>query len=281
MENETLLGADDSLAMNVDVGSWTADKSALIRLYSQLFSSGMKNKWPKRTYIDLYAGAGLSRIKGTGKILLGSPLIALSVDVAFEKYVFCEENSAKLGALEARVKRDFPLANAAFILGDCNKVVERIIAEIPSGSLGLLFRRSLRSRHRVETLRRLAAVRKLDFLCLLALHMDAGRNYAHYEKEDSPKIDRFLNTEAWRAEWEEAKLRGEKFPRFLALAFARDMESSGYLPTPLHFMKEMKTTDRNVPLYHLALFSKHQLAFKFWKDVLKYADHNRMLFDLR
>jgi three-Cys-motif partner protein len=280
MDNETLFGTDDGLPMNKDLGSWTPEKSAMVRLYCQLFSSGMKKKW-QRTYVELYAGAGLSCIKGTSTILLGSPLIALSVDVPFDKYVFCEEDPAKLKALEFRVKRDFPQANVAFIPGDCNKAVAKIIAEIPSGSLGLCFVDPYDLGIKFETLATLAGARKLDFLCLLALHMDAGRNYAHYEKEDSQKVDQFLKTSDWRTEWEKAKVIGEKFPRFLAVRFARDLESIGYQSTPLHLMKEMKTTDGNIPLYHLALFSKHPLAFEFWKDVLKYATPQKTLFDLR
>jgi hypothetical protein len=63
MENTTLYGKDDKLPMNEGsgVGPWTIDKYAMIRLYCQLFSMGMKSKW-NRTYVDLYAGAGLSRL---------------------------------------------------------------------------------------------------------------------------------------------------------------------------------------------------------------------------
>jgi three-Cys-motif partner protein len=240
----------------------------------------MKKNW-KRTYIDLYAGAGLSQIKGTSKILFGSPLIALSVDVPFDKYVFCEEDPVKIRDLEIRVTRDFPHANAVFIPGDCNQKVRKIIDAIPSGSLGLCFVDPYDLGIKFETLAMLAQSRRLDFLCLLALHMDAGRNYARYEKQDSQKVDRFLKSRDWRTEWEEAKLTGEKFPSFLAGRFARDLETIGHLPTPLHMMKEMRTTDRNVPLYYLALFSKHKTAFKFWKSVLEYADPNRTLFPLR
>jgi three-Cys-motif partner protein len=286
MENATLYGEDDGLTMNEDVGSWTPDKYALVRLYCQLFSTGMKKKWEQRTYIDLYAGAGLSRVKGTGKILLGSPLIALSVDAPFDKYIFCEEDTAKLRDLEIRVRRDFPLANAVYISGDCNKVATNIIAEIPRSSpscrsLGLCFVDPYDLSIKFRTLANLASARRLDFLCLLALHMDAGRNYARYEKEDSQKVDQFLKAGEWRVDWENAKLSGEKFPRFLAVRFARDLETIGHLPTPLHMMKEMRTTDRNVPLYHLALFSKHKTAFKFWTSVLEDADPNRTLFPLR
>ena len=44
-------------------------------------------------------------------------------------------------------------------------------------------------------------------------------------------------------------------------------------------MKEVKTHDKNVPLYYLAMFSKNQTAFKLWEQVLKYSSPQRDLFD--
>ena len=67
-------------------------------LYSTLFSSGMKDKWGKHIYLELYAGAGYSKIRGSSKLIVGSPLLALSVKHPFDKYVFCEEDPEKLDA---------------------------------------------------------------------------------------------------------------------------------------------------------------------------------------
>ena len=39
----------------------------------------------------------------------------------------------------------------------------------------------------------------------------------------------------------------------------------------LHQMKLVRSDDKNLPLYYLALFSRHDTAYKFWKDVLKYS----------
>ena len=91
-----------------DVGSWAETKYRLLALYDELFSTGMKYKWDQRVYIDLYAGAGYARVKGTKKILKGSPILALTVTHPFDKYIFCEENLEKLNALEVRAQRIAP-----------------------------------------------------------------------------------------------------------------------------------------------------------------------------
>jgi hypothetical protein len=56
------------------------------------------------------------------------------------------------------------------------------------------------------------------------------------------------------------------------------MESIEYLPTALYSMKEVRNNG-NVPLYHLALFSKHKRAFDSWEKVLKYSTSQRGLFN--
>ncbi|HTC94550.1 MAG TPA: hypothetical protein VK699_14010 [Terriglobales bacterium] len=108
--------------------------------------------------------------------------------------------------------------------------------------------------------------------------MDANRNYDHYVDGNSPKIDEALGNTAWRERWKQVGVRRSDFRRFLASEFAKSMESLGYLPQELHQMKEVRSDEKNLPLYHLALFSRNQAAYKFWKDVLKYGTDQQGLF---
>jgi hypothetical protein len=48
------------------------------------------------------------------------------------------------------------------------------------------------------------------------------------------------------------------------------MESLGYLGQSLDRMKLVRSDDKNLPLYYLALFSRHTTAQEYWDDVLKY-----------
>jgi len=274
MTDEPQLGYDDGLPCP-EVGAWSETKYRLVRLYDSLFSTGMKFKWDCRVYIDLYSGAGYNRVRNTNKILSGSPLLALTVADPFDKYIFCERDEELLKALEVRAKRIAPAADVAYIPGDCNEQVDRICGEIPLGSkdntvLGLCFVDPFDLGIKFETLRKMSA-RFLDFLCLLALHMDANRNYSRYVSEDSRKVDEFLGTDRWREAWVEAQSNRIPFPTFLAQQFAAQMQTLGYISLPLYKMKEVRSGDNNLPLYHLALFSRSALAYQFWDDVLKYS----------
>ncbi len=232
----------------------------------------MKRKWPIRAYIDLYAGSGFSEIEATNQLYWGSPLLALGVPDPFDKYVLCERDPVSLQALRERVKRIFPEADVHFFAGDCDERIAEIAAHIPSahGVLSFCFADPFDLSIKFSSIERLAS-RRVDFLSVFALHMDANRNISHYASQDNQKIDEFLGLPDWRGRWQEAEAKGIGFPRFLAELFSKQMEGIGYLPVPFHKMKQIRSDVRNLPLYHLALFSKHQRAFDFWDQVLKYS----------
>jgi|SRR5579862_360489 len=258
-----------------EVGSWAEEKHGLVSMYAELFSTGMKNKWETRVYIELYAGAGLCHIRDSSRIIAGSPIRALLLENPFDKYIFCEKRPGELAALKARAGRVAPSANISYILGDCNERIATILGEIPlhspgHGVLSLCFADPYDIGIEFNTFRKLSD-RYVDFLVLLALYSDANRAYKRYVMEDADKVDNFLGSDTWRERWRKAEANAVKFPRFLAEEFALRMESLGYLPTPIHRMKRVRSDEKNLPLYYIALFSRKPLAFEFWDDVLKYS----------
>ncbi len=263
---------DDGL-LCPEVGSWAKSKYRLIALYDEIFSKGMKNKWDQRVYIDLYAGAGLSRVRNTETVLKGSPLLALGVSCPFDKYIFCEGEGDKLRALEARAARIAPKAIFNFIQGSCDSKVDEILAAVPrfgreNRVLSLCVVDPFDFSLKFTTLKRLSSLH-VDFLVLLAVAMDANRAYEHYVEGKNPKLDLALGNVSWRKRWNAQPRGRDEFLNFLAEEFAQSMVSLGYRKTGPAEMKLVRD-DGNRPLYYLALFSKHELAYKYWKDVLKY-----------
>jgi hypothetical protein len=120
----------------------------------------------------------------------------------------------------------------------------------------------------------------VDFLMLLALYMDANRNLSHYLDSANHKIDDFVGLRDWRQRWATDTLSGKPlFPQFLAEIYSRQMETLNYLPLPFYRMKQIRSDEKNLPLYRLALFSRHELAYKYWDDVLKYST-SQMKFEI-
>lgn len=280
---EDALVPDDGL-IAPEVGPWTVEKHAMVSLYSTLFASGMKEKWSRRIYVELYAGAGYARIRGASKLVLGSPLRALKVKDPFDRYVFCEEKKDKLEALKIRAKQTSPGADIAYVGGNCNERTLEILKEIPQGSTGdtalsLCFADPFDIGLEFETIRSLANARYIDFVILLALGMDANRNYEHYLKQDADKVDKFLGSDSWRERWATAQWDAVRFTRFLADEFTKSMATLGYIPPPYYTMKEVRSHEKNLALYRIALFSRHERAYKFWDQVLKYSTDQQSFWD--
>jgi three-Cys-motif partner protein len=273
---------DDGLFFG-EVGSWVEDKHRLVALYDSLFSTGMKNKWDSRVYIDLYAGPGLLKIRDTNKFIWGSPILALGVKDSFDKYIFCENDAESLHALEKRVASQFPDADVEFVPGSCDERVDKITQLIPRATrtnsvLSFCFVDPFDLSLRFSTIKKIAEY-FVDFLSLLALHMDANRNLTAYLDTKNKKIDDFLGMRDWRERWSRLP-EPKNFPRFLAEMYAEQMQTLQYLPVGFDKMKQVRSDVRNLPLYHLALFSRHRLAYEYWDEVLTYSTPQLRL-DLR
>jgi three-Cys-motif partner protein len=273
---------DDGL-ITVEIGNWGEDKYRLLHLYAQIFSVSMTGKWDCRVYIDLFAGSGRSRIKGTNRIVAGSPLVALSVDPSFDRYVFCEKDPDMLSALEKRVARDYPAAKAQFLLGDANEVVMDILNKIPQHKkdfrvLSFCFVDPFNLKDLAfDTIDRLST-KFVDFMVLIATDMDAARNVATYLLPQNEVVERFLGVADWRSEWLAARSDGQSFSSYLMNRFSRQMEARRYIRVRVDETKLVRSTEKNLPLYRLALFARHPVAKRLWEQALKYSDPQRDLF---
>jgi len=256
------------------VGAWARKKYVRVWMYDHLFATGMKRKWDERVYVDLFAGPGLSRIRRTSDVLYGSPLLALTLPDRFDRYVFCEKNVPYLEALKARVAQLAPAVDARYVAGGADENVGEILGHIPAASpthkvLTFVFVDPFSVDFRFETIRQLAK-RFTDFLLVLALQMDAKRNLESYLKPSNDRIANFLDDPDWRPKWREAKRRGRSLTWFLATEYAGAMERLGFLRTPLERMYPVKSDNKRLPLYYLAFFSRNELGYTFWDEVLKY-----------
>lgn len=133
MASSTLQVAVDELVCP-EVGAWAEEKYRLVSLYQELFATGMKDKWDKRVYLDLYSGAGHARIRGTSRVVHGAALRALLLRHPFDKYIFCEKVPEYLDALRVRALRLAPSLDIDYISGDCDLNADRVCSLIPQHS---------------------------------------------------------------------------------------------------------------------------------------------------
>jgi len=221
------------------------------------------------------------KIRKTKKIVLASPLLALNIPDKYDRYIFCEADKRQLDALQKRVMKEYPQVDAHFLLGNCNTIINDILRLIPRPSktqkvLSFCFVDPYALNIEFQTLGTLSTY-FMDFLILLALSMDARRNEDTYANPKNQRIDKFLGLTDWRSHWQRGKKTGKDFRRFLAEEFTKQMITLGYREESLTKMIEIRSDEKNLPLYHLAFFSRHQRGYQFWDEVRRYA-HQPPLF---
>jgi len=275
-QDDNFQGADDGLIYPI-VGEWALEKHKKIGYYASIFSDSMRNKWNCRLYIDLFAGAGAAKIKGTEKRIDGSPLMVLGLDVPFDKYVFCEEDPELYAALKQRILKRYPDVNASVLNIDCNTHTDTILKALPVFNrtykgLAFCFVDPFKTKNlSFNTLRKLSNAIYVDFVVLLPSHMDIHRNEMHYVRDDCQILDDLLGEKNWRQDWASGKSRIKEFGLFIADRFGQQMKSIGYLydGTQDFATIRMNGEDAGLYLYHLCFFSKHQLGQQFWRNTLK------------
>ncbi len=267
---------DDGLA-TAEIGAWGEEKYRLVAYYASLFLTSIRSRWDALIYLDLFSGPGYSQIRGTDRIVSASPMVVLGLPDYFDGYIFCEEDIENVQALKTRCVRSFPEREVTVIPGDANSLVSDILSAMPQPRkdykvLGFCFLDPFYMRNlRFSTINALSK-RFMDFLVLIPSGMDANRNEQNYLRADNTTLDEFLGVEDWRSRWAQEKLNAKSFEHFVVEEFGRSMERIGYIDPGLESAALVRSDEKNLPLYRLALYSKHPLANKFWKEAKKYTN---------
>ena len=191
-----LVESDDGLPVN-EFGQWTEQKLHFWNRYIEITTSAMVGhpQWEAGIiYVDLFSGAGICRIEGSGRRIPGSPLIAACAPKPFRHILLCEKDDVLGNACEKRIHRIAPNAAIAFLRGDCNQVVHEIAGRIPNAALTLAFIDPQGMDVEFETIRVLAKRGRVDLLILLADAVDFVRNVDIYRAQTTSKPDRFFGS---------------------------------------------------------------------------------------
>lgn len=264
-------------------GGWAEDKYRHVEHYARMFARSMKGKWDCRSYLELFAGAGRVAIKGSDRIIDAASLRALAIEPPFDAYAYGELNAELLRALERRSEVRRQDSRRTFVQGDVNEtwpqLRDRIVGMAQGGRyLTFCFVDPYRCADLAfATLAGLAEL-FIDFLVLIPSYMDANRNQSTYTQTSSPVLDRFLGGKAWREVWNERSGAKDSFGSFVADRFGVGLRDLGFKYDGLTDMKLVRSTDKNLPLYHLAFFSRHELGLKLWREAVKFSNPQRELF---
>jgi three-Cys-motif partner protein len=215
----------------------------------------MAGKWQQLVYIDLLAGPGRDIDPETGEEFAGSPLIALDVIPKFDHLFLSDNNSANIAALDARITAG-NRARVTIRRGDCNRIVDDVLAETERRSLALAFIDPQGFEVHFNTLAKLAR-RQVDLIYLFPSGIGIRRNLKTFlAKQKSQTMDAFWGGNDWRdhSDW-----------RQFVLVYRRKLLAAGFNcqdeAVPL-----FKNT-KNAQMYHLLYFSHDKFGLRLWKRV--------------
>ena len=89
-------------------------------------------------------------------------------------------------------------------------------------------------------------------------------------KPDNSALDKYLGNVSWREKWLNAQRKDREFGIFIAVSLCEQMKRLGYLFESIDDLELVRMeTGKNLPLYHLAFFSRNRLGMKFWRTTKK------------
>ncbi len=105
-----------------EIGYWSEVKLDIVRKYASAYARILLKKRLASAYVDAFAGSGMHLARSSNEFVPGSPLNALRVEPAFDRYFFIDLDGDKIDQLRGFPEvRDRP--NVSLIHGDCNRVL--------------------------------------------------------------------------------------------------------------------------------------------------------------
>lgn len=258
-------------------GLWVRDKNFYVNRYLSIFTRGVGKKWKGNlAYVDLFAGYGRNIIRQVNKEVEGSPFLALAH--GFRKYVFVDLPDV-LRVLEKRILNHPKRRLVDLIPGDCNVVLDKVLAAVPSRYLTLAFIDPPGIQIRFDSIRRLVHDRKVDLLMTIQFGMAIRMNLRQYLRADRAALDDFMGTTKWRDDYRQAASISQ-IGRHVLDRYMNQLSRLGYR-TVRDREIEVHSDQRKLFLYVIVLASRHPLGAKFWRKITTVSPSGQRRLDLK
>lgn len=279
MTNRYLEPQDDGILMR-PMKDWAAEKLDYLERYLAMFTISMRSKpWRALNYIDLFAGPGKCRHEDTSAVHLGSPLLALTTNNAFDHYYFVDWDAENIAGLQQRCQHSPYADRIQYFEDDSNTAIEYIADEIRCidasykkgvwSCLNLAFLDPEGLELNWDTVKRLA-----EFRTDLVIHYSQNgiqRNLSKcIDNAEETILDRFFGSYTWREIYQQAGGQSSVYGELINF-YKQNLYDLDYVEIKsggdeLWRAPLMRNT-KNAPLYYLIFASKHPLGEKFWREV--------------
>ena len=276
------------------VGPWARLKLDALQRYLEAYMVVMKNQPFKLVFVDAFAGAGISRVRGPAaaaedyptfldhtdeadqqQFILGSPMRALGLERPFDHYRFVEMDPNRASFLED-LKAEFPGREIKVRVDEANSVVQDIAQKFTASHWrGVAFLDPYGAHLHWATVAALARTGKFDVIINFPLDMAINR----LVKRDGniplawqDQLDLCFGCPDWReaSYFEDQDLFGatemkreDAASRLLALYMKRLKDAFGNVSQP-----SLIRNTRGSPLYYLIWASSNPRGKKIADHIL-------------
>ena len=258
------ISSEDGLPLR-DSGSWIDDKHSRLAYFAHMFSTGMKNKWENRVYLELFSGPGKCYVRDNQSEELGSPLKV--IDKEFTKFIFIEINTEAAKALDKRLETFDNSDKVEIWNGDCDEAIDKII--IPKNSLTFVFIDPTGiAQIPFKLIERLHKKTRCDLLINIQYGMGIKMNMHQYkpDADENSALTKFLGHDRWK---DLLPASASTFFRGVLGMYKEQLLDLGFTFTG---NEVIVNTSSHVPLYLLLFASKHRLGQKFWNQSVEGTD---------
>ena len=257
---------EDGLPREI-VGPWARDKYARLAKYLDI-SRGVRARFIGKgkagaTYTELFSGPGRVRMKDTGTVTHGSPLVAwteaLRSQTGFTQVHIADADARLVAAAATRLQKDGAVVHSE--VGAASDTVQRILPRLNKYALHVAFLDPYNlGALPFEVIRRLATLQRMDILIHVSVQ-DLNRNLLRYIESTSSPLDQFAP--GWRDYVEKERsityIRGKLFEYWRSQLKTINMSTAE--------AAELVVGEKNQPLYWLAFAARHPLALTFWERI--------------
>lgn len=281
------------------VGPWAKQKLDALEAYLEAYMRVMKNQQFDLTYIDGFAGAGVSKIRSAWagddeafsliedfeaqeeeEFISGSPLRALGLDRPFDHYFFFDADPRRVQLLDS-LQEVFPTCDLRVRVGDANASVQGLVDHFrPWNRRGMAFLDPYGAHLHWETISAVARTGKVDVIINFPLGMAINRlikRDGQIRQSWVDQLDQCFGTHEWydlAFEQEQPDLfgssdmkkRSDTALRLLELYTSRLKKEFKSVATP-----SLVKNTRGSPLYYL-IWAGHPTGLKIAEHILNLGD---------
>lgn len=269
------------------VGPWAAAKLDALEAYLKFYGTALSKQPFTRVYIDAFAGACVTRVRGSGAIsepspffddhddseaqeefILGSPVRALSISNPFHKYFFFDLDETRAETLRAVAEGR---KGVAVQVGDCNPLIQNLARQLRSRNIrGVAFLDPYGAHLEWATIEALARTGTMEVVINFPLAMAINRMITRsgdIPERWADQLTACFGSDEWReiAYSRDTDLFGQEFvtkkgdvaERLLDLYIGRLKDLFSYVAKP-----RLIRNTRNAPLYYLIWAGPNKLGLK-------------------